>query len=291
MNLKYQTALILSTVNFLFANSELSTVNFEVSDGKIIPNFIYPIYWKDDLFSTIGYLNYIDMKSKDIDYGKTSSSYEEQQIYINILSKKYKFDNYSFSIGANANLIKFKNSEFGFINHLKNMTVIDNRVDIDVTQFGFSANFSKSINNWLFFRISGDIYPSSNIYFEQTTTSLIDNKKAIYSGSASANTSYSALFELTAKTDLPIFFGLEASYDFFALKYKFIDANFNLQDFNGEIETTHILFKTIINYKIFGEMNPSIGIGRRNIKNRNLLENSFENINEKIWRIGAEKRF
>jgi hypothetical protein len=38
-------------------------------------------------------------------------------------------------------------------------------------------------------------------------------------------------------------------------------------------------------------MNPSIGIGRRNIKNRNLLENSFENINEKIWRIGAEKRF
>lgn len=70
-----------------------------------------------------------------------------------------------------------------------------------------------------------------------------------------------------------------------------INKTFSVQPFQGETESNYWLIKTILDFKLMGEMNPSIGFGKKRTIERDLTNNKHEIINEKIWRIGAEKRF
>lgn len=279
-------------------------ISFETdSNGDISPNLFFPIYWSQNLFSGIGYTSSKNIENSTIQNfsdSRESKAINQQNLKVNFLSKKFKKEKYSFSIGLIGEYINIENTQFGFI-HDKNSLfqkgdiwiAFDNSLDIEVLKYGLYFDVTSKLHKKIFLRLSGDITPTAKVKLAQNTRFkplVLEGKK--FENSSTQDFSYSLLLEMMFQTDLGFSLGAEYEYIFFPLKYNLavLGKNggnyfFQTSKIESETVTDSWIIKLILDKKILGDMQPSIGFGKSRI-----VENS-KTTNNDIIRFGIEKRF
>ena len=254
---------------------ELNRLDFDIEkdeNGGFRPNLSIPIYWNDNLFSSVGFSDktkMLDEKLNNVSDSHRAVILDQQNFVLGILAFESDPAPISFSIGVHYGLTKIDKTEYGYYTSQNKLYAFENNIEMEKKGFGFNGDLTfGQPEDVRALRFSVGLSPFDTLDLEQstminpiTTTPLKSN------GSKKQDLSYQ--LKVKFRQDIGIFGSLvaDASYAVLSLNYDLR----RLKDISGKYEDVEIEAKETttwygIKYKFpksfFLTMSPTIGIGR-----------------------------
>ena len=271
--------------------------------GRASPEVFYPFRWSPYAYSGIGYYSTETSYQGTIDNveeGRVASTSKEQRWRIALLSLEARNGGFNYSVGAEIEQQEFENLEFGYIKFPDSLggdwTAFENSIDIKVLRPTLKGELAYGgSNDTINARLTLFVFPQSTLSVNQDTRfKPIVNETGINEDESDQSLSWKAKVDFQVGLSQLIDLGFSAQYEKFSLDYSIKslsqDADTLVFSFaNASVSSEQTIYswqvKMLFYSQIFGDIEPSLGVGQKTIEIDGVSES------EKIVSIGLGKIF